>query len=127
MPNGDDLIMIEEDNQQNLFQFIYGGQLWDRNPPKITQPVEELVPKKYHEYLSVFQKKELERMPLRKPWNHSIELKEEFVPKKAKVYPLSLLEQKEVDDFLNKQLREGSIQPSKSLQTLPNSFNQKKI
>ena len=60
MPNGDDSITTEDDDQWNIFQFICGGQSWDRNLPKITQPVEELVPKEYHEYLSVFQKKELE-------------------------------------------------------------------
>jgi hypothetical protein len=49
--------------------------------------VEELVPGKYHEYLSVFQKKQSERMPLRKLWDHVIEMKEEFVLKKSKVYP----------------------------------------
>jgi hypothetical protein len=67
--------------------------------------VEELGPEKYHEYLSVFQKKESERMPLRKPWDHVIEMKEGFVLRKSKVYPLSLLEQTEVDDFMNEQLR----------------------
>ena len=48
--------------------------------------LEEIVPEKYHEHLSVFLKKESERMPLRKPWDHGIELKEGFVPRKSKVY-----------------------------------------
>jgi hypothetical protein len=99
MPNGDSPIMIEEDHQKDLFRFIRGGQSWDPNPPKIDKPVEELVPKTYHDYLSVFQKKESERMPLRKPWDHSIELKPGFVPNKSKVYLLSPQEQIEVDSF----------------------------
>jgi len=37
----------------------------------------------------VFGKKELERMSTRKPWDHTIELKEGFVPRKRKVYLLS--------------------------------------
>ena len=68
MPNRDDSITIKEDDQWNLFQFIHGGQSWDPILPKVSKSVEELVLEKYHEYLSVFQKKESERMPLRKSW-----------------------------------------------------------
>jgi hypothetical protein len=126
MPNGDSPITIEEDDQKDLFRFIRGGQSWDPNPLKIDKPVEELVPKTYHDYLSVFQKKESERMPKRKPWDHSIELKPGFVPKKSKVYPLSPQEQIEVDSFINEQLRKGYICPSKSPQTSPIFFQPKK-
>ena len=126
MPNGDSPITIEEDDRRDLFRFIRGGQSWDPNPPKLNRSVEELVPEKYHEYLSVFQKKESERMPLRKPWDHAIEMKEGFEPKKSKVYPLSPLEQTEVDDFINEQLRKGYIRPSKSPQTSPIFFVPKK-
>ena len=72
MPNGDNSIMIEgEGNQQDQFQ---GGQSWNKNPEKSNKSVEEIVPEKYHEYLSVFKKKESERMPLQKLWDHSIEM-----------------------------------------------------
>jgi hypothetical protein len=127
MPNGDSPITIKEDDQKDLFRFIRGGQSWDPNPPKVGKPVEELVvPKMYHDYLSVFQKKESERMPLRKPWDHGIELKPGFVPRKSKVYPLSPQEQIEVDSFINEQLRKGYIRPSKSPQTSPIFFQPKK-
>jgi len=33
----------------------------------------------------VFEKAKLERMPVHKAWDHAIELKEEFVPRKEKV------------------------------------------
>jgi hypothetical protein len=62
--------------------------------------VKELVSKQFNDFLLVFQKKELECMPLRKLWDHVIEMKLGFVPKKSKVYPLSPLEQKEVDSFI---------------------------
>ena len=48
-------------------------------------------------------------MLIRKPWDHVIEMKEGFELKKSKVYPLSPLEQTEVDDFINEQLRKGYI------------------
>ena len=55
-----------------------------------------------------------------------IEMKEGFVPRKGKVYPLSREEREEVREFIKKQLRKGYIQPSKSLQTAPVFFVGKK-
>ena len=56
-------------------------------------------------------------MPARKPWDHVIELKEEFVPRKEKVYLLSREEREEVLAFVEDQLLKGYIQLSKSPQT----------
>ena len=50
-----------------------------------------------------FEKKVSERMPLRKPWDHAIDMKEGFQPKKAKIYPMSLEEQTKISDFLTDQ------------------------
>jgi len=55
----------------------------------------------------VFEKKESERMLIRKTWNHAIDLKEDFVPKKEKIYPLSRIEREEVQEFIRDQLRKG--------------------
>ena len=46
-----------------------------------------------------------------------IDVKEGFVPRKGKVYPLSREEREEVREFVKEQLRKGYIWPSKSLQT----------
>ena len=88
-------------------------------PNKIEKTAEELVPKEYHQYLKVFSKEELERMPIRKPWDHMIELKETFTPKKSRLIPLS-------SAFIDDQLKKGYIQPSKSKQTSPVFFVPKK-
>jgi len=53
------------------------------------QKIERMVPSKFHKWLKVFGKVESEKMPVRKTWDHTIDLKDEFVPSKAKVYPLS--------------------------------------
>jgi len=45
-----------------------------------------------------------------------IDVKEEFVLRKGKVYPLSREEREEVREFVKEQLRKGYIWPSKSLQ-----------
>jgi len=58
--------------------------------------VEEIVSRRFQKYLKVFEKKELERMLIRKTWNHAIDLRESFVPKKKKIYPLSRIERKKV-------------------------------
>jgi len=44
--------------------------------------VEELVPRHFHKWKRVFGKVESERMPTRKPWDHAIDLREDFVPRK---------------------------------------------
>jgi len=62
--------------------------------------VEEMVPRRFHKYLKVFEKKESERMPTRKTWNHAIDLREGFVPKKRKIYPLLRVEREEVQEFV---------------------------
>ena len=93
---------------------------------KVEKTVEELVPKEYHKYLKVFSKEESERMLIRKPWDHVIELKDTFKPKKDRLIPLSHEEQEEVSAFIDDQLRKGYIQPSKSEQTSPVFFIPKK-
>jgi len=65
----------------------------------------------------VFGKKQSERMPTRKLWDHAIEVKKGFVPRKGKVYPLSREEREEVREFVKEQLRKRYIRPSKSPQT----------
>ena len=61
---------------------------------------------------------ESERIPVRKVWDHAIDIKENFRPSKAKVYPLSRNEREEVQKFVDEHLKKGYIRPSKSEQTL---------
>ena len=55
-------------------------------------------------------------MPTKKIQDYVIELKEEFVPKKGKVYLLSREEKGEVHKFINEQLRKDYIRLLKSPQ-----------
>jgi len=79
--------------------------------------IKGMVPKWFHQWLKVFGKVESERMPVWKVWDHAIDVKEDFRPSKAKVYPLSRNEREEVQKFVNEHLKKGYIQPSKSEQT----------
>jgi len=56
-------------------------------------------------------------MPTRKLWDHAIELKEEFVPRKGKVYLLLREEREKAQAFMEDQLQKGYIWPSKLPQT----------
>ena len=67
-----------------------------------------------------------ERMLIRKMWDHAIELKKGFIPRKEKVYLLSREEREEVREFVQEQMRKGYIKPSKSLQIAPVFFVRKK-
>ena len=55
---------------------------------KLEAEMKKLVPEKFHKWIKVFSKKANKRIPTRKIWDHVIELKKEFVPKKRKVYLL---------------------------------------
>jgi len=48
-------------------------------------------------------------MPVQKIWDHAIELKEGFMPRKGKVYSLLREEREEVQTFVEDQLRKEYI------------------
>ena len=77
-----------------------------------------MVPKKFHQWINIFSKKQSERMLTRKVWDHAIKVKEGFVPRKGKVYLLSREKREEVREFIKEQLQKEYIQLSKSPQML---------
>jgi len=75
-----------------------------------------MIPRRFHKYLKVLEKKESERIPTRKIWDYAIDLRKGFVPKKGKIYPLLRIEREEVQEFVKDQLRKEYIWPLKLLQ-----------
>jgi len=67
---------------------------------KDKEMLRKLVPRKFWKWRKVFGKRESERMPVQKTWDHTIELKEGFTPKKGKVYSLLREEREEVQTFV---------------------------
>jgi len=59
-----------------------------------------MVPKKFLKWRKVFGKVELERMSKKKAWDHVIDLKETFKPRKGRIYPLSKNKREEVQNFV---------------------------
>ena len=96
------------------------------NATKEARTKEEIVPQYLHEFLDRFDKKEAERFPESRPYDHAIDTKPDFIPKDCKVYPLSPKEQEALDEFLEENLRKGFIRPSKSPQASPFFFVGKK-
>jgi len=88
--------------------------------------LKRLVPRRFWKWKKVFGKKKLKRILVQKIWDYTIELKEEFTPRKGKVYLLSREEREEVQTFVEDQLRKRYIRPSKSPQTSPVHFVVKK-
>jgi len=74
----------------------------------------------------VFAKEDFDMLPEHCKWDHVIKLIPGAEPKSSKVYPLSPLEQAELDAFLEENLRTGRIQPSKSPIAAPVFFIKKK-
>jgi hypothetical protein len=66
------------------------------------------------DFLDVFNKESFDSLLEKRAWDHSIELVPDAKPVNCKVYPISLLEQKELDAFIAEGLSTGRIRPSKS-------------
>ena len=108
--------------------YTYSQQLAEAaQKQKPQKSFEEMVPKHYQEYYKVFSEHKLERLPAHKPWDHAIE----FSPGapeslRTKIYPMSPVEQEELDRFIDENLRKGYIRPSKSPMASPVFFVKKK-
>ena len=68
----------------------------------------------------MFSKESFDELPEQKQWEHAIDLKPESQPFSTRVYLMSLIEQKELDDFLEENLSIGRILPQ-SLRWRPQS------
>jgi len=75
---------------------------------------------------SVFAKKDFDVLPEHRQWDYAIELIPGVEPKLSKVYPLSPVEQKELDSFLEENLYTRRIRLSKSPMAAPVFFIKKK-
>jgi len=91
-----------------------------------TQAAATPLPAYVAEFQSIFAKEDFGVLPEHCKWDHAIELTPGAEPKSSKVYPLSLLEQAELDAFLEENLCTGRIRPSKSSIAAPMFFIKKK-
>jgi hypothetical protein len=92
----------------------------EKAKPKVTLPSE------YSQFASVFSEAASAHLPPSRPYDHTINLDETFIPKIGKIYPLSPDEQRATEDFLEENLCSGKIRPSKSPQASSFFFVKKK-
>jgi len=104
------------------FQHLAEGARHSKETLATTTPLSTYVT----EFQSVFAKKDFDILPEYRKWDHAIELIPGAEPKLLKVYPLSPLEQAELDVFLEENLRTRCIQPPKSPIAAPVFFIKKK-
>ena len=92
-----------------------------------TEKVEQKLPPQYAKYAKVFDEPEGGELPPRRPFDHGIELKETFIPKVAKSYPMNLKEMEACKVFIDEHLKSGKIRKSQSPQASPFFFVQKRM
>ena len=70
-------------------------------------------PKQYREFASVFSEEESQRFPPKRSWDHAIDFKP-GVPDAigCNIYPMTQVEDKALNDWLDEQLEKGYIRPS---------------
>ncbi len=85
------------------------------------------VPEKYQRHARVFSEEAAQQFPLKRPWDHAIELKPETPDViNCKIYPLTQTKDQALVAFLDEQLKKGYIRPSKSPYASPFFFIKKK-
>ena len=85
-----------------------------------------MVSPRFWGHVDVFAKKSFDSLPRRRPWDHAIKLTSDYQSPCQKLYPLSPIEQAELDKFLEENLASGRIHPSKSPMAAPFFFMKKK-
>ena len=66
---------------------------------------EDIVPKPYQEFRDVFAKESFNKLLDQKKWDHAIELVPDSQMFSTKVYPLAPVKQKQLDKFLEENLK----------------------
>ena len=90
------------------------------------QPKDVSIPAFCSDFADVFTESTHNQLPPHQPFDHTIDLKEGFLPKIAKVYPLNPKEREACKAFIKEHLVTGHIILSKSPQASPFFFVPKK-
>src|SRR5947209_6772473 len=72
--------------------------------PDPGQEIKELIPRELWDYTDVFEERPLGQLPPSHPWDHVIDLKADFNPKKGRLIPLLQEELNKIDHFIEDNL-----------------------
>ena len=87
---------------------------------KTISPMDEVwetLPVELKDYVNVFIKRPVGQLPIRKPWDHMVDLKEGFKPQRGWIILLLQEDIQKIKEFIEENLKKGFIRPSKSPQT----------
>ncbi|EEB93791.1 hypothetical protein MPER_07511, partial [Moniliophthora perniciosa FA553] len=73
--------------------------------------LEELIPSYLLDFRPQFEKRKAERFPETRPYDHAIELKPNYVPKKQGLYRLNEIETKAMEEFISENLQKKKKEP----------------
>ena len=85
------------------------------------------IPAVYDRFKRLFSEEASQQFPPKRPWDHAIELKSDApdaIP--CKVYPMTPVEDKALEEFIREQYEKGYIRPSKSPYASPFFFIKKR-
>ena len=88
--------------------------------------IEQKLPPQYAKYAKVFNEPKDRELPPRWLFDHGIDLKDTFIPKVAKSFPMNPKELEACKEFIDENLKASKIRKSQSPQALPFFFVQKK-
>ena len=83
------LASLDEEDEREALEWIHQAKVEAPAKKPVHMP-QELIPPCYHSYLNIFSEEAASRFPLRKPWDHAIDLKDSFKPKKGRLIPLCI-------------------------------------
>ena len=106
---------------EHINKITISTQLTQANKPKSIP-----IPDFCSSFADVFSEQTYDILPPHRPFDHTIKLKDSFIPKIAKVYPLNPAEKEACKTFIYEHLKMGHILPSKSPQASPFFFVPKK-
>ena len=123
---GEDVFVTRMDTEL-LRKTSTAAQMAADAKPKEEKSWEQIVPKHYHKWKKVFSEEEASRFPKHQPWDIAIDFTPD-APKSldCKIYPLTLAEQGQLEDYIWSNLEKGYIRPSKSQYSSPFFFVGKK-
>ena len=114
-------LLLEEPMQRSLTLKVAEVT---RAVPKDADP-REYLPAAYHEFLDVFDRKQANKLPPHRPWDHSIDLHPGKQPPAARPYSMNQHELKALREYLDKELTKGFIRVSRSPASAPVLFVKK--
>jgi hypothetical protein len=111
---GEEVFVFRAEHEQ-IQKTSTAAELAVKALPKEEKTWDQIVPSQYHKWKKVFSEEEAKRYPQHQPWDIAIDLMED-APKTldCKIYPLTLVEQGKLEEYIKENLEKGYICPSKS-------------